>query len=308
VKQHLPLLICLFSLNYLSDPYVLQQSEATKARSSQNSARSINEIAKMPVLYRLPGMDRVIVKSDLKYTPVNEPHLLMDVYIPARLRRNERRPAVVFIHGSVPPGSPAKNMQVFKSWGRLAGASGMVGVTFTHRLGFPIPSLSEAASDVTEAINYIRMNAERLNVDKDKICLVVFSGGGPMLSMAMRDRPTYVRGLVSFYAFLDIQESELHKAHETPEKLKSFSPITYLENAANLPPIFVARAGRDAIAGLNSSIDRFTGAAMSKNIAITVVNHPEGVHAFDIQTDDDRTREIIRGAIAFMRLHLGQLY
>jgi hypothetical protein len=35
------------------------------------------------------------------------------------------------------------------------------------------------------------------------------------------------------------------------------------------------------------------------------LNHPRGVHGFDNQTDDDRSREIIRRALEFMKTHLG---
>jgi hypothetical protein len=122
----------------------------------------------------------------------------------------------------------------------------------------------------------------------------------------MRDRPAYVRCLVAFYAFLDIRQSELHKTHETPEAVRAFSPITYLAtDAGRIAPLFIARAGLDAVPALNDSIDRFIGEAVSKNAAITVANHPRGVHGFDSQTDDDRSREIIRGALDFMKTHLG---
>ncbi|HLA11139.1 MAG TPA: alpha/beta hydrolase [Pyrinomonadaceae bacterium] len=266
----------------------------------------MRELVTLPVVYRLPGMEKAIVKSDLKYTQFNDPHLLMDVYIPPRLGKDERRPAVLFIHGSVPAGSPAKNMGVFKSWGRLVAASGMVGVTFTHRLGYPKPDLVEAASDVSAAINYIRDNADNLNVDKNRICLAAYSGGGPMLSMAIRDKPEYVRCLVAFYAFLDIQQSELHRTYETPEAVKNFSPITYLTSeAGKIAPMFIARAGLDETPGLNDSTDRFIREAISKNAAIIVANHPDGVHSFDILTDDERSREIIRDTLTFMRTHLG---
>lgn len=283
-----------------------QQSEQTKSPATQNPRRSMREIVMMPVVYRVPGMDKVQVKSDLKYTNVNDPHLLMDVYIPPRLAKDERRPTVLFIHGGVPAGRPAKNMGIFTSWGRLVAASGMVGVTFTQRLGYPNPQLSEAASDVNAAINYIRANADSLNIDKDRICLAAYSGGGPMLSIAMRDKPAYVRCLVAFYAFLDIQQSELHRTHETPEVVKNFSPITYLANdAGRIAPMFIARAGLDEIPTMNDSIDRFIREAISKNAAIIVANHPQGVHGFDNQTDDDRSREIIRSVLAFIKTHLG---
>jgi len=264
------------------------------------------DIASMPVVYRVPGMEAVAVKSNLKYTDAGAAHLLMDVYAPPRLRKGARLPAVLFIHGSVPPGSRAKDMAVFRSWGRLAAASGMVGVTFTHRLGYPKPRLQDAAADVAAALAYVRANADSLGVDGDRVCLVAYSGGGPMLSAATRDRPEYVRCLVAFYAFLDIGQSEMHGAHETPEALKTFSPLAHLEGgAAKLAPMFIARAGLDRIPGLNDSVDRFVAEAVSRNAAVTLYNHPRGVHAFDILTDDERSREIIRAALDFMKLHLG---
>lgn len=288
----------------------------------------------MPVVYRVPGMDQVTVKSDLKYTAVDNPYLLMDVYTPPdlakgkrplakgdksmakgergvakgekRMAKGERLPAVLFIHGGAGAETRPKDWGIYKSWGRLVAASGMVGVTFTHRLGYPKPLLREAASDVNAALNYIRANADSLNIDKDRICLAAYSAGGPMLSIAMRDKPPYVRCLVSFYAFMDIQQSEPHRANETADMVKAYSPITYLANdAGKLPPIFIARAGLDEVPTMNDSIDRFIREAISKNATITVANHPQGVHGFDNQNDDDRSREIVQSALAFMRFHLG---
>jgi hypothetical protein len=34
------------------------------------------------------------------------------------------------------------------------------------------------------------------------------------------------------------------------------------------------------------SIDRFVAEALSKNIALTLVNHPQGVHGFDTRPAD----------------------
>jgi len=69
-------------------------------------------------------------------------------------------------------------------------------------------------------------------------------------------------------------------------------------------PMFVSRAGQDEIPMLNDSIDRFVAAAIAANAPIAVMNHPFGEHGFDNQNDDERSREIIRGAIAFMHTHL----
>lgn len=257
----------------------------------------------MPVVYQIPGMEDVLVKSELRYA--DEAHALMDVYMPPGLKSDERRPAVVYIHGSVPPGAPAKNMGVFKSWGRLAAASGLIGVTFTHRLAYPKPMLTDAASDVMAAIDYVRTNAHSLNIDEERLCLAAYSGGGPMLSVALREKPRFVRCLLAFYAFLDIQQSELHQTYESAETISAFSPVKYLgSDIENLPPMFIARAGLDQIPTLNASVDRFVNRAIATNVSLMFVNHPHGAHGFDTLTDDDTSRHIISAALAFMKEHL----
>src|SRR5262249_20630703 len=270
-----------------------QTNPSTSTSPAQNSQQTVRDLVMKPVVYRVPGMDQVKVQKNLKYTTNANPNLLMDVYIPPGLAKVELRPAVVFIHGGTPLQATPKDWGIYISWGQLVAASGMVGVTFTHRLGYPKPKLAEASQDVTDAINYIRANAGSLSIDKDRICLAAFSAGGPMLSLAARDRLSFVRFLVSFYAFLDIQESDTHKANENPEMLRAFSLINYLADSGRVPPIFVARAGLDRIPAMNESIDRFVKEAIARNAAIDFANHPTGVHGFDNQNDDDRSREII---------------
>jgi acetyl esterase/lipase len=267
--------------------------------------RTMAEIVMTPVVYKVPGMERVSVRRDITYKS-GDPRLKMDVYTPHGSARGARRPAVLFIHGGVGPDVSPKDWGVYVSWGRLVAASGMVGVTFTHRLGFPKTMLREGAADVSDAVAYVRANADALGIDGDRLCLAAFSAGGPMLSPAMRDRPPHVRCLVAFYAFLDVGQSEPHRQHETPETVKDLSPITHLgADAGGVAPLFVARAGLDAVPTMNDSIDRFVREAVSKNAAVAVYNHPRGVHGFDNQTDDARSREIIRAALEFMKTHLG---
>jgi acetyl esterase/lipase len=87
--------------------------------------------------------------------------------------------------------------------------------------------------------------------------------------------------------------------------LKKYSPLSFLApNAARLPPIFIARAGLDEIPGLNAAADRFMSEALSKNINVELMNHPSGIHGFDNQIDDDRSREIIRRVLMFLRENL----
>jgi len=181
----------------------------------------------------------------------------------------------------------------------------MAAVTFNQRLGFPDSNLGQASQDVEDLIGFVRAHSDDWGLDRDRICLAAYSAGGPMLSMAMRDAPPYIRCLVGFYPFLDIQQSALHRKCLSAQQLEEFSPITYLDHgAAQLPAIFVARAGRDQIPDLEPGLDHFVAEAVHRNIALEFMNHPFGVHGFDNQNDDARSREVVRAAIEFIKTHL----
>jgi acetyl esterase/lipase len=275
---------------------------------AQNSLPpEVREMARkvmMPVVYQVPGMDKIKVVPNLKYARTDDPNLRMDVYLPADAAPAEKRAAVIFIHGGAKTAYTPKDWGIYTTWGRLIAASGFVGVTFTHRLEYPNKSLENAAQDVRAAIDYVRANADKYNVDKNRICLIAYSAGGPLLSLGMRGDTPFVRCLVGFYAFMDIQQSDYRKT-ETAEVIKTFSPIAYLQqDASRIPPLFIARAGRDEVPTMDDSIDRFVKEALVRNISLSLMNHPQGVHGFDNQNDDDRSREIIRSAIAFMQIHL----
>jgi acetyl esterase/lipase len=258
------------------------------------------------VVCRLPGMDTVTVHSNLKYSDVDNPFLLMDVYTPRSLSSDATLPMVMLIHGGAGAQYKPKDWGFFQSWGRLIAASGMAAVMFTHRLGYPKPSLAEAALDLSNALDYIRSHAPSFNADPDRIGLIAWSAGGPLLSPAMQQRPPFVRCLLAFYAYLDIQRSPSHMENESIENLKSFSPISHLHgDSSSMVPFFVARAGQDEIPMMNDSIDRFVAAALAANAPLTCMNHPSGGHGFDNQNDDGRSREIVRAALAFLRAHVG---
>lgn len=280
---------------------VLIQGHAQGARE-----KTFEEIVNAPLVLKKPGTESVKVTTDLSYHPgVADPNLLMDVYSPLNVKPGERRPVLMFVHGGAGSESRPKDWGIYKGWGRLAAASGLVGVTFTHRLGFPKPYLAESAADVAAAIDYVRANAGRLGADPDRICLAAYSAGGPLLTIGFEEKRPYIRCLVAVYAFLDVQQSNLHRDNEPAERVKQYSPIEHLgEKRAQQIPMLIARAGQDAIPTMNDSIDRFITRAIRENANLTVMNHPAGVHGFDNQNDDDRSREIMEFLLTFARRHL----
>jgi acetyl esterase/lipase len=266
----------------------------------------IQELAPKRIVYTTAGMERVRVRKNLTYKQVAGAELKMDVYAPAGARPGARRPAVIFIHGGrIPPNlrTTPKDWGAFISYGQLVAAAGFVGVTFNHRF-YAWESLADSQSDVSDVVNYVRSHAEALGVDKDRIILWAVSAGGIFLSQTLRDVPPYVRCLVGFYAELDLQNlRQAAPAAVTDATLREFSPVYHLsKNKKNTPPIFIARAGLDD-ADLNSGLDRFVQMALANNLTVEVMNHREGHHGFDVDDDNERSREIIKRALEFIKAH-----
>jgi acetyl esterase/lipase len=280
-------------------------ASASEAQSpAQDRARAFAEAVNRPLVYHVPGEESVRVRRNLVYR--QEPEAKADVYQP-RNSQNTKMPIVILIHGGVGPEVTfrPKDWGFYREYGRLLAASGLVAVTFNHRLGYPQPFMDEAADDVARLISYIREHAAEYGADPDRICLAVYSAGGPLLSGYIRTPPPYLRCLAAFYSVLDIRDSELHRRFMTAAQRKAFSPAAQLEKHADrLPPMFVARAGRDQIPGLNTWMEKFLDVAVKKNASITLAIHPTGAHGFENSNDDDRSREIIRMAVEFLRTHL----
>jgi len=171
-----------------------------------------------------------------------------------------------------------------------------------------------------DAIEYVRTNAATLGVDPEKIVLWAISAGGIFLSEPLRERPAYIRALVGYYAQLDLRNARrTAPASVSDGALRDFSPVYYLEKAAAVqpepsasscpakpnqifPPMFIARAGLDN-ADLNDGLDRFVQLALKNNVSLELFNHPDGHHGFDIEDNNERSREILKRTIEFIRTH-----
>jgi len=267
--------------------------------------------------YELPGMRSAIVRRDLTYRTVvvdGAPRpLTMDLYRPPG-SSTERRPALIFVHGGLvarQPGPLPTTWPTYRSWGRLATAAGLVGVVFNHRLTTD-ENIAEAAGDVTAAVEHVRANAAALGIDTSRVCVAVYSAGGPLASVFMRAGQPGIRCLVLFYPYLDLEHMRsqspfrpAHPASHVDSLVPRYSPAHLLTVApATLPPIFLAMAGADAIPRLNDSIERFMQAAVASRVEIDFALHRTGVHGFDQRNHDARTREILERALAFVTRHL----
>src|SRR5436309_15600740 len=88
--------------------------------AQNNLPPEVREMARkvmMPVVYKVPGMDKVKIVQNLKYTKTDDPNVLMDVYLPPDATQSDKRPAVIFIHGGAKTEYTPKDWGVYTTWG-----------------------------------------------------------------------------------------------------------------------------------------------------------------------------------------------
>jgi acetyl esterase/lipase len=288
------------------------------------AAPGLGQAPERHLAYSLPAPAGVRVINNQSYrslagtkdTIMYGPNLLYDVFLPGATADRRPRAGVVFIHGGLVPDtqrvSPKDDLKAYREWGNLVAASGLVAITFSHRLS-TADNLDVATDDVTELLRLVRARATEWNLDPDRLCVAVFSAGGPLASLFLRPtRQSGVRCVAMYYPFLDTEHVSVHTAFRSAHsvarvgELARFSPrAALLTHGSAVPPMLVARAGRDAIPGINASIERFVQSALWVNAALDFYVHPTGAHGFDMTaTPDPRAADIVSATVAFFHRHL----
>ena len=246
---------------------------------------------------RIPGQENAKLVADVVYTGEGMDAQKTDLYIPADTKPSHKRSLVIALSGA----DKAKHWGFYKELGQVIAASGMIGVIPDKRYGRG--QTVKGSQDIRALIAFLRENAGKYNGDGSRICLWAFSAGGMLLNVGMRGELPQVKCLVDFYGILDIG-----RFPDAPKEAaeSDYNPIVRMRRDPDkLPPMLIARAGKDR-APLNEGIDRFLAEALTKNLAIEVVNYPEGQHGFDLFDDNNRSRQIVKRALEFMRENLGE--
>ncbi len=255
------------------------------------------EITTKPIVYRIPAMDSVTVQRGRAYRDA----LTLDLYYPpGHTPDSAPKPAVVIVLGYPDVGVPLvfgcqfREMEMYIGWASLFAASGMVGILY---------ETSHPATDAPAVLSHLRDNAVALGIDASRIGVWAGSGNVPVaLSVLMQDN---VRCGALCYGFM----LDLNGATGVAQAAAQFhfaNPVAG-RTVEDLPPhtaLFIARAGRDQFPGLNPSLEALAAAALTRNLPVTVMNHPTGPHAFDVMDDSDASRTVIRAIVEFLKSSL----
>jgi acetyl esterase/lipase len=272
-----------------------------------------------PVVYTIPNMEQAHVRKNITYKTVETDHLKFDVYYPANHQKHKSLPAVLLIHGDGPVNylKHIKDSGQYTSWGKLIAASGLIAITANHRSTEGLTNVVGVSNDVDDLIAYVREQSEQFHIDANTLGLWTCSAGALFgLRAALYETPAFIRCLVSYYGFTELQAyyqglyGEIEKVGDfirptfSEEDFSEFSARDLLLRRINdVPPMFMARAGLD-YPELNAALDNFIIEALAQNTTLTVMNHPTGQHGFDILNPNARSEEIIEASLEFLQTHL----
>ena len=225
-----------------------------------------HEVATRRVLYEIPGMHAITPREFECSGSDGQP-------LPGRIYQGERCSGAVVIVEGYPDagfvqhvGCRFMDMHWSISMAQLIAASGMAAVTYANR---------QPAADANAVMDYVDATLG------PRVALWGTSGHGPV-AIALLDR---VRcGVLSNPVIRRREDASARQA----------VPV----------PIFVVRSGKDETPGLNDSLDQFIADALAQNGPITVVNHPDAPHSYELYHDSNTTRQILRQALEFLKVQL----
>jgi dienelactone hydrolase len=237
-----------------------------------------------------PAAKGAKVERALPYRSVEGRALAVDVYRPAGSGAARPAPAVLLVSGA----ESVRDWGLYRDYGQLVAAQGLVALIPDKRYPRGEAGLAQGTEDTLALLGWVQQNARRLGVDPQRLCLWTFSAGGQLAGLALRTQPS-LRCLVAYYG---LGSGAARSALRAPE--------------ARLPPLLVVRAGRDS-PQLNQGIDAFVSEALAVNAPLTLVNYPEGLHAFEVRdgrpevrapANVARTQALLAQTFAFLKAAL----
>jgi acetyl esterase/lipase len=258
----------------------------------------------------------VIINKDVAYLPAERKEKA-DLYLPAKRGKDVRSPAVVIIHGGGWSGGDKGAKREFNIGTTLA-LHGYVGMSINYALASKgKPTWPGNLHDCKTAVRWLRKNAERLQINPDRIGAIGGSAGGHLTAMLAvtgakdgldpaqpyGDLSCRVQCAVDLYGPIDLSQhrdlSMLGKTRdEAPELYRAASPTTYLDRSD--PPILILHGTADKTVDVKQS-KLFAAALKKAGVEHELVIVEGAPHTFDLQP---KQKDLRPKVLAFFDKHL----
>jgi dienelactone hydrolase len=230
----------------------------------------------------------------------------MDIYYPPDFDFKRKIPAVVFVFGYTNDGQlktakhQLRTWSPYTSWCRVVAASGMAAIVY---------ETINPENDLKSLIQYINSNSDNLNTDVNRIGAYSCSANTPTeIAYVLNDPDCIFKCAVVYYGIFLTTDFKHISTIDTLSQNMGFvtprlsDPASWSKNV----PLMIVHAGKDFVPHTNESLASFVYEAIAQNIPITLIIHSDGVHAFDINTDNESTRQIIRNTLEFWKFYLNR--
>lgn len=289
-----------FCLTTLIAVFLLLCTNASQAQNTQSKPKE------SVVAYELAGMKDVIIKKDIPYLKTPDSTLKMDVYYPPNFDFKSKIPAIVFIYGYTnngqikSVGKQLRKWSAYTSWCQVIAASGMAAIVY---------ETVNPENDLTSIMNHINTNADKLNIDANKIGAYTCSANSPTaLANILNNSNTYFKCAVVYYGiFLNTDFKYLSLIDTLSQNMGFVTPrLPEPTSWKKDVPILIVHAGKDFVPHSDESLTGFIDKAINQKVPITLIHYAAGIHGFDVYADNETIREIIKTTLEFWKFNLNQ--
>lgn len=231
-----------------------------------------------------------------------------DLFLPAKTEPGQKFPAVLIIHGGGWIGGDKRAAREINIGTTLA-QNGYVGMSINYLLAqdtHPGPTWPQNLHDCKTAVRWLRANAERLNVDPERIGVIGGSAGGHLAAMVGLTGPELdppgqgdcrVRCAVDLYGpVLWFEQRDLPMFRKTraeaPELYRQADPRTHVD--MDDPPLLILHGTADTTVAVADS-EALAAALKSVGAPHELVLIPEAPHTFHLQPVQRDLRPLVLG-------------
>lgn len=247
---------------------------AVQASAQNTTPVSPMDAQQYGVVLEHPGMQHVVVKPDVRFLDDAKGKLHMDVYLPPGLKKQEKRPAIVFLNaiGDQAGERKVKSWGIYSSWPRLMAANGYIGI-----------SMEADGNRIQESLqgifDFIAKNGGTYNIDTEKLGVYAASAN-------VRESMSYLMGE---HASKGIRAAVLYYGQPPAGPYRKDLPVLNVVAESDAGP---------------GTYDHLWKEVLANHAPWTIKMASNLPHAFDAFADNDESRRVILETISFWKNHL----